>query len=300
MIEKIGNLSLNLKYYSGTDLYSDGDIEDELLKIVSENSDYDEIIELDNRWPILYHLSKQRGNIIDWYPFEKNSKVLEIGAGCGAITGILAEKVAQVTCVELSKKRSLINANRNKDFENVEIIVGDFKNIKFDSKFDYITLIGVLEYAPSFTDSNKPFHEFLLYVKSLLKENGKLFIAIENRFGLKYWAGAREDHTGQLFESLENYFENDRVRTFSKNELTEILKDVGFKKIDNYYPMPDYKLPFQIFSDNRLPKIGELRGLIHNFDQHRIELFNESKVFDSIVSNNEFSFFANSFLFVCE
>ena len=56
-------------------------------------------------------------------------------------------------------------------------------------------------------------------MKSLLSENGKLFIAIENRFGLKYWAGAREDHTGNYFESLEGYFGNERVKTFSKKEL---------------------------------------------------------------------------------
>ena len=300
MIEKIGNLKLNLQYYSGVDLYSDGDIEDELLKIVSENTEFDEIIEQDTRWPILYHLSKQRGNIIEWYPFKKGSELLEIGAGCGAITGTLAKKAEKVTCIELSKRRSLINANRNKEFDNIEIIVGDFKKIEFEKKFDYITLIGVLEYAPSFTDAVKPFHEILSYVKSLLNENGKLFIAIENRFGLKYWAGAREDHTGRFFESIDGYLENSSVRTFSKNELTDILKDVGFNKIQNYYPIPDYKFPFQIFSDNRLPKIGELRGLIHNYDQHRIELFDENKAFDSIVSNNEFSFFANSFLFVCE
>ncbi|MGE7020685.1 class I SAM-dependent methyltransferase [Solibacillus cecembensis] len=300
MIRKIGNLKLDLEYYSGADLYSDGDIEDELLKIVTENVEFDKVIESDNRWPILYHLSKHRGNIIEWYPFNRESSVLEIGAGCGAITGTLAEKVGKVTCVELSKKRSLINANRNKKFNNIEIIVGDFKKIKFEHKFDYITLIGVLEYAPAFSNSNQPFHELLTYVKSLLNENGKLFIAIENRFGLKYWSGAREDHTGQFFESIEGYFENERVRTFSKNELTTILNEVGFKKIDNYYPIPDYKLPFQIFSDKRLPKVGELRNLIHNFDQHRIELFDEDRVSDSVVSNNEFRFFANSFLFVCE
>lgn len=30
-------------------------------------------------------------------------KVLEIGSGCGAITGSLAQKAGSVTCVDLSK-----------------------------------------------------------------------------------------------------------------------------------------------------------------------------------------------------
>ena len=300
MIENIGNLKLNLNYYSGTDLYTDGEIEDELLKIVKENDNYEKIIANDNRWPILYHLSHFRGNILEWYPFNNEANLLEIGAGCGAITGTLAKKVREVTCVELSKKRSLINAHRNKEFENIEILVGDFNKIQFDKKFDYITLIGVLEYAPGFSNSNEPFHELLKYVKSLLSKNGKLFIAIENRFGLKYWAGAREDHTGNYFESLEGYFGNERVKTFSKKELTKILSEVGFDEIGNYYPIPDYKLPFQIFSDDNLPKVGDLRNLIHNYDQPRSGLFDEQKVSDALIKNDEFSFFANSFLFICK
>ena len=37
-IEKIGEITLDLKHYGGTDIYSDGDIEDELLSIVRDLS----------------------------------------------------------------------------------------------------------------------------------------------------------------------------------------------------------------------------------------------------------------------
>ena len=33
-MEKIGNVVLNDRFYKGTDAYSDGDIEEEMLKIV--------------------------------------------------------------------------------------------------------------------------------------------------------------------------------------------------------------------------------------------------------------------------
>lgn len=39
----------------------------------------------------------------------------------------------------------------------------------------------------------KPFKK----ISGYLKEDGKLLIAIENKFGLKYWAGS-EDHTGKF------------------------------------------------------------------------------------------------------
>jgi len=300
MIEEIGNVKLNLTYYTGKDQYSDGDIEDELLQIVQAHNDFDEVISKDTRWPILYHLSKYRENIIEWYPFEQGSSVLEIGAGCGAITGALSKKVDHVTCVELSKKRSLINAYRHQEFSNIEILVGNLNEMKFAQKYDYITLIGVLEYAPSFIESNKPFHTFLERIRGLLKPNGKLFIAIENKFGLKYWAGAREDHTGKFFDSLEGYIGNKNVKTFSKHEIEDVLAQCGFSDLVFYYPFPDYKLPFQIFSEYSLPQIGELGQFIHHFDNDRMQVFNEYLVANSIISSHQIEFFANSFLVVCE
>ena len=46
-IEKIGNITLNLKHYEGTDVYTDGDVEDELLAIVRDLSpvEYPKVIE---------------------------------------------------------------------------------------------------------------------------------------------------------------------------------------------------------------------------------------------------------------
>ena len=37
-IEKIGNITLDLKHYGGSDIYTDGDVEDELLAIVRDLS----------------------------------------------------------------------------------------------------------------------------------------------------------------------------------------------------------------------------------------------------------------------
>jgi len=62
---------LNLNFYKGNDIYSDGDIEDEFLTIVRENEDFTRIVANDNRWPLLYHFSPERRNLLEWYPFNK-------------------------------------------------------------------------------------------------------------------------------------------------------------------------------------------------------------------------------------
>lgn len=289
---------LNLDFYSGQDLYSDGQIEDELLEILTNNDDLSSVLKKDDRWPILYHLSDIRHNLLDWYPFGKDSSVLEIGAGCGAITGVLCKNAGQVTCVELSKRRSMINAERNKKYDNFEIMVGNFEDIKIDKKFDYVTLIGVLEYSPSYIKSGDSFDSMLEKIKGFLKPNGKVIIAIENKFGLKYFAGASEDHTGKMFDGINNYDGINSVKTFTKKELTKVLTKNGFDNLEYYYPMPDYKLPEVIYSDEYLPKAGDLRNMVKVYDRDRFELFNEDVVYDQLCDDELIDYFANSFLVI--
>jgi len=290
---------LNLEFYSGKDYYSDGDIEDELLEIVKNHSDYTDILAKDNRWPILYHLSPIRQNIINWYPFKKNASCLEIGGGCGAITGALCQNLEKVTVVELSKRRSSINLERHKHFDNLEIIVGNLNEIQFEEKFDYITLNGVLEYAGSFTKTDNPYSDFLKQIKKYLKPDGKLIIAIENRYGLKYFAGAKEDHTGKEFDGLNGYPEISFVRTFGKKELENLLVKSGYHEQEFYYPHPDYKMPMEIYSQNWLPSVDTLLSPAPNFDSQRYELFNETSTYHGIIENAQYEFFANSFLVIC-
>ncbi len=296
--QKIGNIDVNLSFYKGEDLYSEGKSEDELLEIVKNYSkeDFNKIIYDRKKWSLLYHLSDIRSYVVEWIPINKNETILEIGSGCGAITGILGEKAKKVTCIELSKKRSLINAYRNKEKKNIEIIVGNFQDIEITEKYDYITLIGVFEYAASYIKSKNPYDEFLNIIKKYLKPNGKIIIAIENKLGLKYWAGCKEDHTGRFFDGLEDYLNEDKVKTFSKRELKEILENTGFLKNDFYYPYPDYKLPSIIYSDSYLPKQGELNSNMRNFDNDRLILFDERAVFDTVLKAGLFSEFSNSFI----
>ncbi len=293
------NKKLNLKYYSGTDYYSDGEIENDLLEIVQSKKDIEDVLANDNRWAILYHLSPIRENILNWYPFKENASLLEIGGGCGAITGCLCQKVSHVSVVELSKRRSTINLERNSHHDNLEIIVGNLNDIEFEQKFDYITLIGVLEYAGSFTKTDNPYKDFLKNIKSYLKEDGKLLIAIENRYGLKYFAGAKEDHTSKEFDGVTGYIGNDSVRTFGKVEIEELLANAGFGKLNFYYPHPDYKMPLEIYSDDFLPLSEEFLSHAPNFDNDRYELFNESLAYKGIIENNQYPFFANSFFIEC-
>lgn len=304
MKEKIGNVTLDLQFYSGMDFYSDGPVEEELLEIVKnyKEEELNQVIAKRQSWPVLYHFSHIRQNIVEWLPIGKEDKVLEIGSGCGAITGALARKAKKVTCIELSKMRSSINAYRNQQYENVEILVGNFQDIEknLEETYDYITLIGVFEYSEGYIGTAEPYAEMLRRVISHLKPQGKLVIAIENRLGLKYWAGCTEDHVGKYFEGLEGYPKTSGIKTFSRKELMNLIAQAGDLKTTFYYPYPDYKFPLTIYSDKYLPKKGELKENFQNFDRKRMLLFQETRVYDSLIESELFQEFSNSFLVVIE
>ncbi|GFI16879.1 ubiquinone biosynthesis O-methyltransferase [Lachnospiraceae bacterium] len=297
---QIGKVKLDYQFYPGKDLYSDGEIEDKILSIVKNAAhvEYPSIIEESGSWPILYHLSSLRGNIVDWLPIKSTDKVLEIGSGCGVITEKLAEKAKSVTCVDLSAKRSRINAYRNQDKDNIEIHVGNFSDIEpsLEEDYDFACMIGVFEYGQSYIHTKTPYEDFLKIMMKHVKKEGCIVIAIENKFGLKYWAGCQEDHAGAYFCGLEGYPEGGSARTFTRPGLEKIFKNCGVENYSFYYPYPDYKFPTVIYSDRRLPHQGELTDNIRNFDRDRMVLFNEKYVFDGTIQDGLFDVFSNSYL----
>lgn len=295
--ETVGNITLDYSFYKGEDLYSDGDaVENQLLEIVRSGRDYSYALDEYVSWPVLYHLSRQRENITGPMDIKKADEVLEIGAGPGAVTGALARMAGHVDCIELSRRRSLINAWRHRDMDNIYIYVGNFGDIKPGKQYDVICLIGVLEYACYYTPSEDPYGKFLKSVRRLLKPDGKVYIAIENKLGMKYFAGYHEDHTGKRFSGIEGYKEEDHVRTFTRSELTGLVRRAGFSGISFYYPFPDYKFPTLILNDDTIRDAEIEMKNFTNCDMPVLSLFDQVKAMAALRGTKERKIFANSFL----
>ncbi len=79
-------------------------------------------------WPILYHFSHVRQNIVNWFPLGGQGSGDRCRLRCDHRA--LCDKAQEVICVDLSRKRSLINAWRNRDRENIRILMGNFQDIE--------------------------------------------------------------------------------------------------------------------------------------------------------------------------
>jgi len=237
--------------------YSDGDeVENRLKTIVADAADVSvmslELADHCTDWPSLYHLSRKRANLLR--PFEdqlQDGTVLEIGAGCGAITRYLGETGAEVLALEGSVRRASIAALRCRGLGNVTIMAEAFHNLKPFPRFDVVTLIGVLEYARLFFpgDAKDPVNAMLTAARSFLKPGGRLIIAIENQLGLKYFAGFPEDHVGNPMFGIEEHYGPDTVVTFGRRDLGSRVSIAGLPVQKWWYPVPDYKLATLMVSE---------------------------------------------------
>ncbi|WP_193910865.1 class I SAM-dependent methyltransferase [Cellvibrio polysaccharolyticus] len=229
--------------------YNDGDeIEQRLLSALKLCDDVSvlskELLAHQIDWASEYHLSSDRANLLR--PFSdifKNANVLELGCGCGAITRYLGESGASVIAVEGSQQRATIAAERCRELTNVSVILDKIEQIPFSKQFDVVTLIGVLEYSRIYVDAEDPIQHILEKARSYLKPNGVLIVAIENQLGLKYFAGAPEDHGVGVMAGINDLYQADTAVTFGKQELERRFLKAGFSKSDTYLAFPDYKLP---------------------------------------------------------
>jgi SAM-dependent methyltransferase len=231
-------------YLDGAELY--------LLETLREASDVSVFSsELRSRvhdWASLYHLTPYRATILDALGLSRrDSRVLELGAGCGAVTRWLGERFEQVDAVEGSLPRALVARERCRDLPGVRVAAANFFDLDFGEAFDLTTLIGVLEYSHLYHPELRgnpaaAALSSLELVRGSLRDEGLLVIAIENRLGLKYWAGCHEDHSSRRYDGIEGYPTRSSAVTFSAAELERLVLQAGFSGVDFYLPFPDYKL----------------------------------------------------------
>lgn len=289
--------------------YSEGEsVERKTLDLLRATKDRNlfsqELLKQIDSWPTLYHFSPARHNLLRHLSIDRSHSVLELGAGCGAITRQLGEAAGEVWAVEGGPTRAACAAARTADLSNVRVFCSDFQAIEFGRSFDVVTLIGVLEYSPVFFRTDDPFLDCLRLARAALRPGGVLLLAIENQLGLKYLLGSPEDHTGKPYDGVQDLYKPAGVRTVGRAELSRLLTAAGFPATAFQYPFPDYKLPQWVFTERGLAADGfdpaPILRLVQTSHEGRLLKLaaDERKVTGVLHRNGLLGDLANSFLVV--
>lgn len=292
-------MRLNLDYYKQECDFELKPDEEKLIEYIKSNEekDFEDIVRKDLSDEVILGLSNIRKNLVYSYDFKPNSIVLEIGAHLGELTGALCEKCEKVISIEQNKKRAEAIAKRHKKEENLEIIIGKLQDINFEEKFDYITLFGILEYSQIIFETETPALDLIAYCKNLLKPDGKLLIATDNKFALKSYVGDIDKCTGITFDSITGYKSSRKTYKLGKKHIEDILNEIGLNYYKFFYPLPDYKLPSLIFTDEYLPSSSKINGYFPYYKKNSSIFYSEVDAYDAIIKENRemFPFFANSY-----
>jgi len=287
---------INLEFYKDQDnntYFPLNNLDEEIFELL-KNPEND--LKIREKRPEIYYyfLSPNNEDMLKWIDIEPDAEVLEVHSGLGATTKTLCQKAKEVTSVNFSKKNAEIVSSRLKDFNNLEIIVGNIKEIDYKKKFDYIVLTDVIEFSRAF------FHEidFIRFFKNLLKENGTIILTTSNKFGIQYFSGSINHISAKPFESINGFPDVPFLKSFSKKSLTNIFAEADFENIDFYYPVPNHYMNSAILSDKYISSMAgrKVATKYRNYVINQNNLINEVDVVKDLIEEDMFSFFANSYI----
>lgn len=221
--------------------------------------------------------------LIKWYDLKKGSRALYITANHPsdrAVHQALLESDVQVDCYTVE------------ELEDNAALYG----------YDYIVIMSAVERTKSMAKAA----ELLKRVRTLIKNEGTLFLLMDNRLGIRYFCGDRDSYTGRNFDGIENYVRakmvnQDRISgcSFAKSEIIEMLEEAGFPFHKFYSVFPLLQRPQILFAEDYTPNEKLDIRIFPQYNCPDTVFLEEERLYDTLIKNNLFHTMANGFLVEC-
>lgn len=217
--------------------------------------------------------------------FYKNLKLknkerfLDIGAGSGVISAELGKQFKTGISLDFSENTTQFMKERFRqdNIKNIRIVRGDGLLLPFNSNaFNLVIVNGVLEWIADRPDKRKCIviqRVFLKEIRRCLSGNGKIAIAIENRWSLGFLFGQSPHGEPPFVALLPRLLARFITRIVQKKDYKNyiytyfgykrLLKRAGYKRIKIYIAIPNYYNPHYIgrISDKKISAlIMETKG----------------------------------------
>ena len=200
-----------------------------------------------------YNTSPMREGVLCWYPFRKDAYVLDISHG--ALTEMLNDRCGRVA---------------TEDTGAIE-------------QFDYIVALDPTDFC---TDALKKLHD-------RLNANGRLLLAYENPYALRYWAGKRAPNTRRSYDTL---FGRGETPLPSKAELQVRLNLAGFGGQKWYYPLTDHWFTTELYSEALTPNEHLNQRFIPYISEDGFIQFDERSLYREVIRGGAFEFMCGAYL----
>lgn len=217
----------------------------------------------------LFNTSPIRNNSIGWLDLDDSDRILAIGDGCIGLLDYLKKSTSMVDFVS-----------------DVEILKEPLCG-SIEQKYDLIIIYS------------QKIEALLGFAKNNISDKGRIIIFANNPLGVSFFNGLIPKEEDSFFATINNNSESLRGNYYRKEEIQSELSRFEIKNYRFFYPYPNVDFCYQIYSDNRLPEIGELHIENYPYKTYRMEMFREQNLYDRFIEAGEYDKFANSFIVVC-
>jgi hypothetical protein len=133
----------------------------------------------------------------------------------------------------------------------------------------------------------------LAQYRAALASHGRLLLAYENPYALRFWAGHTAPNTGRPYDTLFGFGENPLP---SKAELATRLRQAGFSGLKWYYPLTDHWLTSEVYSDSYLPNEFLNQRFLPYLDDDPGLCFDERGLYREVIRGGAFEFMCGAYL----
>ncbi len=133
--------------------------------------------------------------------------------------------------------------------------------------------------------------EALLGYRKKLGPHGRLLLAFENPFGLRYWNGKRSPVTGQSFDSITG-----RDGSAGMAELKIRLAQAGFAGQKWYFPLTDHWFTSEVYSESYMPDELLNQRFTPYMADNEVYQFDETPMYRGIIRNGAFALMCGAYM----
>lgn len=264
--------------------YAEG--EKVVFSYIQDRLTYEEVLRKDDSWEAFYHFAPMRQSLLNWYSFEKNACLLELGCETGILTQLFCESCAEVIAVDRDENYAKAAYERNKHWENLKIYAGDVREHLVGMRFDYVVL------TPAYYRDR--LGDFLAYVQEILKPSGHLLLLVKNRLGVDVLCG--KTYGDEIPYEALNISNNEY---YTREEIERKLGENGYLKHKFFYPLPDAIVPQEIYSENYIPQGKRADRMLNYYPRKNTLLMSPEELLSEVISNEIFDKCTNAFLLDC-